>query len=293
MTGLVLATLLAVSPAAEPVQSGWLLETGETSSELKRRIVEVSGRFVGTAYVHSPLGEGDGVDADPTIRFDAVDCLTFVEQTLALAVSRNPEEVHATLEKLRYISKPAYEDRNHLMEAQWLPNNVEKGFLRDITREVAGEVAVPTSKGLTELSWAVPSSKALGLPEERQLKGEYRFDIIPLDKVMTFARSLDSGTILIVVREEREKKVTRVTHLGFVVQKKKRTYLRHAARSHYQSVVDEDLETFLIRNSKYAKWPVVGVALYQVQMPGGAPRPVSDIAAAPVPAETADLSGAN
>ena len=32
-------------------------------------------------------------------------------------------------------------------------------------------------------------------------------------------------------------------------------------------VVDEDLVTFLTRNSKYAKWPVVGVALFQPTVP--------------------------
>ena len=50
-------------------------------------------------------------------------------------------------------------------------------------------------------------------------------------------------------------KATRITHLGFVVQRKKRTYLRHAARNGYGRVVDEDLETFT-----------------RMSMGGGAPR---------------------
>ena len=88
-----------------------------------------------------------------------------------------------------------------------------------------------------------------------------------LDKVMAHAKEIPTGTILLVVREDRPNKVTRVTHLGFVVQKKRRTYLRHAARNHYAEVVDEDLETFLLRNSKYTRWPVSGVALYEVRAP--------------------------
>jgi hypothetical protein len=56
-----------------------------------------------------------------------------------------------------------------------------------------------------------------------------------------------------------------VTHLGFVVQKGKRTYLRHAARNRW--VLDEDLETFVARNAKYTKWRVTGVSLFEVRTP--------------------------
>src|SRR5262249_12099715 len=87
------------------------------------------------------------------------------------------------------------------------------------------------------------------------------------DKVMAHIKQVPSGTILLVVRDDRPTRVTRVTHLGFVVQKGKRTFLRHAARNRYARVVDEDLESFLLRNSKYALWPVAGVALYEVRAP--------------------------
>lgn len=258
-------TLMAAAPDA---QSAWLLsEPAEAEPLLPKRLLSVSEGFLGTAYLHSPLGEGDGVDPDPRLRFDAVDCLTFVEQTIALGLSKGPDEVLPLLNALRYEKAPSYADRNHLMEAQWLPNNVNKGFLRDVTREYGGADTVRTSKLLTAQSWASRSSQELGLPKEKQLLGAYELEMIPLAKVMDHARRLADGTILVVIREDQPRKVTRITHLGFVVQKKKRTYLRHAARSHYRKVVDEDLETFLLRNSKYSKWPVSGVALYQVRSP--------------------------
>ena len=70
-----------------------------------------------------------------------------------------------------------------------------------------------------------------------------------------------------VVRDDLPLKATRITHLGFVVQKGKRTWLRHAARSRYARVVDEDLETFLARNAKYTKWKVTGVSLFEARPP--------------------------
>ncbi len=227
------------------------------------RVVAASGRFLGTPYVESPLGEGEGPDPDPKERYDAVDCLTFVEESLALSAARKAEEIPGLLSEIRYGSEPTYEDRNHLMEAEWIPNNAKKGFVRDVTARYAGADVEWTQKVVTKKTWTSASSRALGLPEARQLTGTFRFPILPLAKVMAHARGFPSGTILLVVREDLALKATRITHLGFVVQKRHRTYLRHAARNGYARVIDEDLETFLGRNSRYAKWRVSGVALLE------------------------------
>lgn len=264
-TAIVAVALLAASPEAS---GAWLLSEGEGEDALlPSRLLQVSESFLGTPYVHSPLGEAQGLDPDPLIRFDAVDCLTFVEETIALGISRHPDEVLPLLEQVRYAQEPSYADRNHLMEAQWLPNNLQKGFLRDVTRAFGGKDTVRTAKVLSEESWRSRSSIELALPKDRQLLGTFELDMIPLEKMKGRTRELPNGTILVVIRADLPRKVTRITHLGFVVQKAKRTYLRHAARSRYRAVVDEDLETFLLRNSKYEKWPVLGVALYQVQRP--------------------------
>ncbi|WP_414640751.1 hypothetical protein [Archangium sp.] len=60
------------------------------------------------------------------------------------------------------------------------------------------------------------------------------------------------------MREDLPLKATRVTHLGFVVQKGKRTWLRHARRG-----VDGNVA----RNAKYDKWKVSGVSLYEPRRP--------------------------
>jgi hypothetical protein len=243
------------------------------SHPLRERLLRVSERFLGTPYIHSPLGEGTGVDPDPTFRLDAVDCLTFVEQALAMSLASTESQAVALLESIRYAGAPTYEERNHLMEAQWLPNNQRKGFLVDVTRRHGGEDTVRVQKTLTALSWSSRSSMALGLPKKHQPKGTYSLDMIPLERVMDHARQVPSGTILIVLREDLPLKATRVTHLGFVVQKGKRTWLRHARRGVDGNgrVVDEDLETFLARNAKYDKWRVSGVSLYEARppQPGG------------------------
>lgn len=271
---LAVTLLLAQAPTA-PIPGGWaaltpeqratLLKAAEPGAKLHERVLNVSSRFLGTPYLVSPLGEGNGVDPDPTFRLDAVDCLTFVEETLALSLAREDGEVPTLLESIRYASTPRYEDRNHLMEAQWLPNNIRKGFLTDVTRRYGGEDTVQVQKVITARTWTSRSSQELKLPKDRQLVGTYALNVIPLDRVLAHARTLPSGTVMAVVRDDLPLKATRITHLGFVVQKGKRAWLRHAARG--RSVVDEDLETFLIRNSKYTKWKVTGVTLFEAHHP--------------------------
>lgn len=278
-------TLVMLTTAAPDTRVRWMDLSPEARAELLRsvsgkpvseRVLENSRKFLDTPYLNSPLGEGDGFDADPTERYDAVDCLTFVEQTLAMSLADEPARAPELLRALRYDRAVTYADRNHLMEAQWLPANVRKGFIRDVTRRYGGADAVDTRKVLTKVTWGSQSSQALALPKERQLTGAYPLTLIPLDKVMAHARGIPSGTILLVVRDEHPGKATRVTHLGFVVQKKKRTYLRHAARNAYGRVVDEDLETFLLRNSRYGKWRVSGVSLYEVVPPPARDAAVAD-----------------
>ncbi len=231
---------------------------------LPARLLAVSERFLGTPYGFSPLGEGKPPDADPLIRFDLVDCLTYVEETIALSLSRSPEQVDPLLAALRYQQQVLYEDRNHLMEAQWLPSNVKKGFLREATARYGGADVVRSAKVITAATWRSPSSQALELPEERRLVGRFPLDLLPLDKAAAHIREVPSGTLMLVVREDLPGKVTRITHLGFVVQRGKRTFLRHASRNPFMRVVDEDVESFFTRNARYEKWRVDGVSLYEV-----------------------------
>ncbi len=230
---------------------------------LEARIDFFSEGFLRTPYAVSPLGEGEGIDPDPTIRFDAVDCLTFVEETMALALAKTDEEVEPLLEQIRYGQKKSYVDRNHLMEVEWLPGNEQKGFLRNVTRRAGGADVQRVEKHITLATWRSKTSKALQLPPERQLTGRFALDVVPLDKAYERARALPTGTLVIIVRDDKPLLPTRVSHLGFLIQKKQRTVLRHASRTHGH-VVDEDLKTFLARHGKYTKKKITGLSFYEV-----------------------------
>lgn len=244
-------------------------ENGATGS-LPQRLVRVSEKFLGTPYLTSPLGEGMGRDPDPLIRFDGVDCLTFVEETIALALGRSSAEVERVLTQIRYAEQPTFVGRNHLMEAQWIPNNVRKGFLRPATQRFAPQATREVWKTIDARSWSSPSARALGLEGAERPMGRFQLIVVGLDDLLAIAPQIDTGTILVVVREDRPHSPTRVSHVGFIVQKGRRTYLRHATRT-FGRVVDEDLPLFIARNAKYDRWKVVGASLFDVVRLGERP----------------------
>jgi hypothetical protein len=266
VAALLLTALLSGTPPVRDEASRHALLTGLAQRPLLERLGAVSEAFLETPYQVSPLGEGSGQDPDPRVRFDAVDCLTFVEQTIALSLAAPEVDAIALLDRIRYGGEISYAGRNHLMEAQWLPSNLSKGFLRDVTRQYGGNFAVEVAKVITSATWSGKRSTELALPLERQPTGTFRLPSVPLDRALEAARKVPEGTILVVIRDDLPLMATRVSHLGFVFHRKGRPVLRHAART-FGRVVDEDLESFLLRNSRYAKWKVTGVAFYEVVDP--------------------------
>jgi Protein of unknown function (DUF1460) len=238
---------------------------------LDGRLLGLSERFLGIPYAHSPLGEGEGQDPDPRLRLDKVDCLTFVETVIALGLSSSVEDVLHVLDSVRYRSRPDYAGRNHLMEAEWLPSNSAKGVVRDVTAELSGDAARPGWKVIGPEAWASTTARALALPPSARPTGRFPLTVLPVDQVASHASRWPSGTLLLVVREDAPWRITRVSHLGFVVQRGGKTYLRHATRGWKDGVVDEELSHLLGRHARY-KWKIEGVSLWEVRDP----RPRTD-----------------
>ena len=71
---------------------------------------------------------------------------------------------------------------------------------------------------------------------------------------------------MVVVRADRPSLVTRVSHVGVLVQSAKGPMLRHASRS-FKKVVDEPVSRYLTRNLDFAQWTIEGLALYEPVLP--------------------------
>ena len=264
---LALVTVLAAAPTWQVTKPEARVEALAQlqSLPLGDRLTQISERFVGTPYTFSPLGEGEGHDADPLLRFDAVDCLTFVETAMAMALAPDEAALLPTLNSIRYEKGTVgWATRNHITEAQWVPNNVAAGVLKEVTPTLGKTVEV--KKVLTEAVWALPEGKSLALTEEQQLKGTFSLNVIPSTQVLEAVKNAPSGLVAVVVRADRPKSVTRVSHVGFVIQTAKGPVLRHASRS-FKKVTDEPLERYLKRNRDFGEWTIAGIAFFEVTPP--------------------------
>ncbi len=273
-------SLILLAPPAYPGADDDRLEAllgSVRGRPLEGRLLGLSAQLLGTPYTHSPLGEGEGQDPDPRLRLDHVDCLTFVETVMALALSSSVEDVVHVLDSVRYRTRPDYAGRNHLMEAEWLPSNAAKGMVRDVTAQLGGGAAVAGWKVLGPEAWSSTTARALALPPEARPTGRFPLSILPVAEVAARAASWPSGTLLLLVREDAPWRITRVSHLGFVVQRGGKTFLRHATRGWKDGVVDEELSHLLARHARYT-WKVEGVSLWEVRDPRPARETVSSTA---------------
>lgn len=258
---------------------------------LQSRLYAVSERFLGTPYRLGPLGEGpEGeFDRDPLVNFTEADCTTFVETVMALAIAG---ELPRGLDALRHIRYKdgvvRYELRNHFLETDWIANNAAAGFVRDITREVAGEGARTVHKRIKKSEWyavkaaadlagfdAAPEAKReelvlrwreLGkaLPDQ-----EVELPYLPIENLPELLPKIPSGTIANLIRDAKDDVPIVVSHQIFIFDTPKGKTVRHAAYGKFVEDVPA-LEYFY----RYygSKWRLLGLNLNAVLDPGNEVR---------------------
>ncbi|MGA8890826.1 MAG: N-acetylmuramoyl-L-alanine amidase-like domain-containing protein [Anaeromyxobacteraceae bacterium] len=240
------------------------------------RATWAAGRLRGMPYGESPLGEGEGKDPDPRFRLDRFDCTSLVETALALGAARSVAEAEPLLDGIRYAGAPGYENRNHYVEAQWLPDLAAKGWIADVTAAVGGGDAVVVTVRHRRAEWAEEARRGklvAGLDPGRMPDGESRLSLVPLARVTELASRIPSGTILLVARGERKGRPYRVVHMGIVVvDGRGERLVRHASRD-LDRVVDERLERFVARYEKQRTWPVEGFSFWEI-LGGPGPDPL-------------------
>lgn len=250
---------------------------------LGERMRAVSEPLMGLPYQVDAAGEGFGPDPDPPARYDVFDCLTFVEEVLALTLGPDPLLAPELRKALRYAEgEPSYSARNHFMLHEWVPNNIAKGLLVDITAEV-GEAHL-LEKEVTALTWRSWRRRSLfALPDERLPTGTFRMQVLSLSAAARAIERIPDGALLLTVRQSRTYVPIVVTHLGFKLPSTPEVPLmRHATKMGDEPRVRDDrLRWYLEHLRWYANWPVEGITVLMPQELG--PR----LAAAPTPPETA------
>ena len=266
-----LATLAADPGGAD----AFLRQLAAGAPSLAERLERLSAAFVGAPYLDSPLGEDAGVDADPRMRLDAVDCLTLVEQAIALSfASGELGRAFTLLQALRYSgSQYRFEERLHLMMSQWIPTQARRGIVRDITRQVGGSAVRLASAHLDAARFSARRiAKDLALPASALPSGDFSLPVIPLERLAEVQDKIPPATILSLVRKDRPWAPDLVTHVGLlfpagVPEKRGAPILRHASRL-AKRVIDQPLPQFIARVEETSVWPVDGVNLLEIREPG-------------------------
>lgn len=227
------------------------------------RMEAASRSFLGLPYVNDAAGEGDDADPDPPSRYDAFDCLTFVEEVLALALAGDPLDAPAIRDALRYQGAPAYQNRRHFMEAEWVPAAIRNGLLEDVTGRI-GQARL-LEKEVTARTWAGwgRRTRLFGrIPDERLPVGTWTLPFLDLDEAERVARDIPAGAILLTVRTPRDGVPIAVTHISAVVPLEDGSLrMRHATRMGVRSVRDDYVEWYVRHLRDYVNWPSLGVSI--------------------------------
>ena len=237
--------------------------------------------MLGRPYELDPLGEGEqgSIDRDPLIRYDAFDCLTYVETVLAMARAHDETDIAAQLRKIRYHDGViGYGNRNHFPEADWLPANIAQHVVVDITAQVAAQsgVALSVAAGtIDRRSWLLqlPSNPLQASNPLLAPGGTGHAEILalaaaavstaisiryvrlreaPQSALQRLATQLPNAAIVFIVRPNTSMlgqvgSNTLLSHVGFVIQKRGVTLYRSASSGRAHAVIDQGLVKYLQR----------------------------------------------
>lgn len=219
-----------------------LRETSARITDVRQRLIYYSARARGTPYMIFLLGEGPDApyDADPLIDFARVDCMTYCEQMLAMAISTSYRQMFHRLQRIRYRDGIIdFKTRNHYTIADWLPNN--RWLLEDATRAIGGDLVKPMTKVIDRraffLSNGLPESALQDVPPPDTLT----VDFLPAEHLLQIQDRLEGGEIVSIVSTYPG---IFSAHMGIIVRDRYGNVIfRHgSSRKRKMKVIDERFE---------------------------------------------------
>jgi hypothetical protein len=208
-----------------------------------QRVMHLARKNIGQPYEIFLLGEGpfETYDPDPMFCLEKSDCVTFVEHTYAMALSRDWPSFFRTLQRLRYKDgRVGMVTRNHESVADWTPNNA--WLFDDITPNLAG------GKATTPLHLFWSPRKFFAQYGIGQDLADITIDsvFIPREKVESVLPELKDGDVVQVIRGNRKEQF--VGHFGLVSRGKDGVVnMIHSAEP---AVREQGLIDYMTRNPK-------------------------------------------
>ena len=243
----------------------WAAHQASLSEPIGLRMKSVTTPLLGLPYILDGIGELQAPDTDPFVRYDGFDCLTFVEEAIALALAYDQAQLADIRLHLRYHSDEyTYETRNHFMISQWIPNAIAKGYLRDITHTL-GETHV-VSKEITRQNWERWRGRhGFEIDPSEFPVGKYRLGLLSLDAALQAIPNLPEGALILVVRQNNPHNPVWISHLGFVVRHSDTDIrIRHATKLAGGVVKEHYLKWYFEHLRQYRR-PIEGILVLMPQ----------------------------
>jgi hypothetical protein len=233
-----------------PVQAEpWKSFTPKLSqSDLVARFVEASRLLLGVPYVNGPLGEGDVGGPDPEPRYDLTraDCVTFLEESLALALTapRSDRSYVPILDAIRYHDgKVGFASRNHYMVLDWIPSN--SWLLEDVTDDVVSDGHTRKIEKAIDRAAFLRDHGVEPRPGIDKLE-KVEIEMIPIDDVRAAEAGLHSGDLVMWVAK---KEGIDIAHTGMVVRAKDGSLIHRHGSSKAGVSLDEPFFDYATRVS--------------------------------------------
>lgn len=178
------------------------------------------------------------------INLRELDCLTFVENVLALYECKKNknlsiESFKSNIMKIRYRGGNilGYESRLHY-STDWLYNNSENGLIRDITKEIGG---TPFNRNVNFMSQnsdkysALKTKKAVKKIKTVEVNINSRdYYYIPKEKIKDIEGKIENGDIIFITTNI---KGLDIAHLGYAINVNNRIHLIHASSQHKKVII--------------------------------------------------------
>lgn len=219
------------------------------------RVVAAGRFFEGIPYEGGTLGNTP--EERVVVNLRAFDCVTFVENVLALALTegrgeRTEEAFVGQLVRLRYRDGEAWDYASRLhYSSDWLAEMVRAGILEDVTCGLGGERYAPEVNFMTAHAEAYPALKACGALWEkmRVVEDSIRartYYYIPKERVEEVAAQIKTGDVILITTTVEG---LDTSHLGFAVVEDGEVYLLHASSERGRVVLSEEpLAAYLAGN---------------------------------------------
>lgn len=223
---------------------------------VQERVGAIAREFIGTPYVAGTL---EGTPEALTVNVDQMDCTTFVETVLAMAVTVGERrsswrDFLYNLENMRYRqgTLDGYASRLHYI-SDWIVDNSHRGNIDDVTDRIA-ESSYQV-KTLDYMSSHRDDYPALADDSEfERIKSvevgyrSHRFPYLKPSKLLSkdvVAKLRDGDVVAFTTKVPG----LDVSHVGFIVMKDGVPYLLHASSREGKVVVDPlSLADYLHRN---------------------------------------------